>query len=557
MERSISVTPFTGQIMHTTAQLLARAASPLAQVTSAALSTSDTAMLVVTSRNLRKAMTIMSRAGATSPSKSNDLSTNPSLHTPQTPGDALQNDATDQPGLEVVPVNDRHKQVVQPEKEVTQAGYDFESREKQVAQPLIRPDGPPSLSHGRPKDHRICGLKRVLFWGLLMAALVFVLGLAIGLGVGLGTDDSSDSETQDPTTTAAPTQPTATPIADTFKIGSSISERYHSEEGAWNGTGIATNWQRFASNFEYAKPGVDNLVIYYQHHSGTIRWMRQTKDGDFTRMPSNQEIVAEDAKNSTPIAAVHLADYERGLKLWHIFYIDKDHKIRQRSGDNSTTSWTDGPINESNLAAYRGDLVGLHACWAGIGSKAPIRLWYASGNTTFEEYLFKDEEWKWQRSWEGYYGAAGVGCYSWSRGPNIYAGFVNTNNNVEIWYQNTSSSDGWRQTDVVVPEVHPASTISLSQTVCVVQKQESNELQVSKMTWQGENTTREDDRSLSLENVGDSVRGTRLATFSTSESGETYVRVFNQIIGDDITELKRGLEDESGMWSQNNIAPRN
>ena len=74
-----------------------------------------------------------------------------------------------------------------------------------------------------------------------------------------------------------------------------------------------------------------------------------------------------------------------------------------------------------------------------------MRLWYASDNVTFQEYLLQDDEWKWQQSWEGYHGAAGVGCYSWSRGVNIYAGFVNINNNVEIWYQNTTGSDGWRQ----------------------------------------------------------------------------------------------------------------
>lgn len=64
------------------------------------------------------------------------------------------------------------------------------------------------------------------------------------------------------------------------------------------------------------------------------------------------------------------------------------------------------------------------------------------------------------------------------------------------------------------------------------------------MTWQGENTTRQNDRSLSLGGVGDNVRGTHLTTFSSNEAGETYVRVFSQIIGDDVTELKRGLNDE-------------
>lgn len=253
-------------------------------------------------------------------SKDHDPSIEPDLHKPQNLGHFCQNDKTDQPGLEVAPATDGDKQVIQPEKEVVQLGYDFESRDQHFSQPLIQPDEPPSLSHEQPRKHHICGLKRGIFWGLLIACLLFVLGLAVGLGVGLGTSDSGGPETSSPaTTTGSPAQPTALPVDDIFKIGGGLSERFYSEEGAWNGTEIATNWQRFASNFEDAKPDVDNLVIYYQHHSGAIRWMRQTTDGDFARLPSNQEVVAEDAKHSTPIAAVHLDDHERGLKLWHIF----------------------------------------------------------------------------------------------------------------------------------------------------------------------------------------------------------------------------------------------
>lgn len=45
---------------------------------------------------------------------------------------------------------------------------------------------------GKPEKDRICGLKKVVFWGLL-AAIIFamVLALAIGLGVGLAVRNSS------------------------------------------------------------------------------------------------------------------------------------------------------------------------------------------------------------------------------------------------------------------------------------------------------------------------------------------------------------------------------
>lgn len=94
--------------------------------------------------------------------------------------------------------------------------------------------------------------------------------------------------------------------------------------------------------------------------------------------------------------------------------------------------------------------------------------------------------------------------------------------------------------------------------VCVVQKHNPNELQVSQMTWSGENTAREYDRSFSLEGGADSVGGTRLTTYSRSNgTGGNDVFIFNQMHGDDLTELKRGLEDLNGTWSENNIATRN
>lgn len=252
---------------------------------------------------------------ATSSLGNNHMSSNTTAPEPGAPHPSTPDWGTYQPGLEVVPSTEHDKQAVQAEKEVAHRGQDFESREKQVVEPLIQPDGQPSLSREPPRTPRVCGLRRGLFWGALVAGLVFVLGLAIGLGVGLGSDDS-DGPTPSSTATTAPEQPSSTPIDDAFKIGGGLSESFLSSEGTWNGSGIATNWQRFASNFEDATAG-DNLVMYYQHHSGVIRWMRKTDSGDWVRGPSDSEVVADDAKNSTPITAVHLN--EGGRKLWHVF----------------------------------------------------------------------------------------------------------------------------------------------------------------------------------------------------------------------------------------------
>jgi hypothetical protein len=126
--------------------------------------------------------------------------------------------------------------------------------------------------------------------------------------------------------------------------------------------------------------------------------------------------------------------------------IDQTYQVRQRSGSNATTDWTDGTINQEALQTYRGDLVGLHAC-IDSSDTAAMRLWYASDDTTFEEYAFTNDAWAWQRSWHNYSGAAGVGCYSWGTDNYTYASFVNLDNTLELWYKEKTDTDpnGWHQ----------------------------------------------------------------------------------------------------------------
>ena len=56
--------------------------------------------------------------------------------------------------------------------------------------------------------------------------------------------------------------------------------------------------------------------MYFQHWSGEIRWMRHADDGQWTGGDSST-VVARDAKNNTPIAAVsYVWD---GVSFWRVF----------------------------------------------------------------------------------------------------------------------------------------------------------------------------------------------------------------------------------------------
>lgn len=67
-----------------------------------------------------------------------------------------------------------------------------------------------------------------------------------------------------------------------------------------NGSGIALASQSFGVN------NYGELVMYFQHHSGQIRWQRLDSSGDWVG-GTDSEVAAYDAKNGTPISAVAYA----------------------------------------------------------------------------------------------------------------------------------------------------------------------------------------------------------------------------------------------------------
>ena len=158
----------------------------------------------------------------------------------------------------------------------------------------------------------------------MLALALLASGLAIGLGVGL---NSKTEDTETPTSPATatdttedfsdPSETSAPAVAKELQIGGSLDPSYYSTEGVWNGTGLSHNWQSFSSNYGDAPEDAESLVIYYQHPTGAIRWMRYTTAGDWVRGSSESELVATNAKNSTPISAT---SYETaGTQYRHIF----------------------------------------------------------------------------------------------------------------------------------------------------------------------------------------------------------------------------------------------
>ena len=174
---------------------------------------------------------------------------------------------------------------------------------------------------------------------------------------------------------------------------------------------------------------------------------------------------------------------------YHIFYIDKQGYIKQRTNSNATAIWKDGELNQMKLKILDSDAVGLQACWYGnfygdadytkfpttngqqnTVAYAPeygMHLWFPSDATTFQQYGYFEGQttWTFQETWPGKNGHAGVGCYSWGPGTVSYAMMLNLQNSVEFWFKDTNSS--LQSTDV-----HPINSWKNGEYPCTPRNSE-------------------------------------------------------------------------------------
>lgn len=242
-------------------------------------------------------------------------------------------------------------------------------------------------------------------------------------------------------------------------IGGAIDPSYFSTEGAFNGSGIALASQSFSKDLQEGTQGT--LVMYFQHYTGQIRWKQLSSSGEW-QGGDFSTVVAVDAKNSTPLSAVSYA--LNGTSTWHVFYVDRHNRIKQRTNSNATNVWVDGPINDLDLEVFNADMVGMQACWYGndygdsdythtpLPNEAPedmtgsgdvgMHMWFAIDNSTFQQLGWRDgdDTWEFQQTFTEKNGHAGVGCYSWGPGSVTYVMFANQQHSVEFWWKDTNTN---------------------------------------------------------------------------------------------------------------------
>lgn len=92
----------------------------------------------------------------------------------------------------------------------------------------------------------------------------------------------------------------ATPGNSASGGSAAITPDYFSQTGAFNGTGLAL------ASYSFSGGGYGAINLYFQHHTGQIRSAQLTNAGIWSG-GTYAEVVAVDAKNATPIAAVAYA----------------------------------------------------------------------------------------------------------------------------------------------------------------------------------------------------------------------------------------------------------
>lgn len=113
--------------------------------------------------------------------------------------------------------------------------------------------------------------------------------------------------------------------------GSTVNAAYLTTEGAFNGSGIAIASQ------SYGTGGYGTIVLYFQYHDGTVRNMQLLTGGGWIG-GDYSTIVANDAKNATPISAVSYAMDQ--ISTVGGFHINNHVRLTYCSGTSFTSTGT-------------------------------------------------------------------------------------------------------------------------------------------------------------------------------------------------------------------------
>lgn len=321
---------------------------------------------------------------------------------------------------------------------------------------------------------------------------------------------------------------------------------------------------------------------------------------------TRSETVATDAKNATSLSTVayalngtqyvsfslvkrHPISKRLTSAQFHLFYISKEHQVKQKTYSNTTSLWQDGSLNKLNITAHNhtGKAV-VQACWQGdfygnddveamptatgqnntvpYENRKSMNIWIPVDDSTYHQYAWFNgisEDWALVEEWQGKNAHAGVGCYSWGTGTTTYTMMVNKDKNMETWWKDTADNRtptaehpvyAWQNsTKAMIQGVYPST--SLGYTTYLYAQMADRSIKGHNVSYQAENTTIVNEDTFAITDPAGPVRGlggTHLtATAYEEKEGDKKkwdsLYVFFQTEGDDITAAMRRMD--GGEWS--------
>jgi hypothetical protein len=198
---------------------------------------------------------------------------------------------------------------------------------------------------------------------------------------------------------------------------------------------------------------------------------------------------------------------------------------------------------------------------AAHANEVGMHMWYASSDTTFEQYGWRDgdELWTHQQTWPDLNGHAGVGCYSWGPGTVTYVMFVDQARTVNFYWKDTNTNltnstnhpiNAWTNTSIAINDVDPATSLGYT-NFFYAQMADSGMINGYNISWAAENTTIVGQDNFTVQGEP-GIPGTHLSVSALpNQSGGNNLVVFYQTNGSDISEYTRDLV--AGQWTSVDI----
>lgn len=291
-----------------------------------------------------------------------------------------------------------------------------------------------------PTENRICGMKRKVFWGVLIGAIILIVAIVVGVTVGVVTTrrvvSASDSNSSDDNGSAGSTNNETALFANTNIATANFTDQYGNENylvayqlnnkaiylSAWNSSNknwvvspiVDGNTNNLGLDsirkgtalaldvFAYDNTSRDIHVYWQLPDSGglsTIKALTYTNDKGITttaEMPAANWVDSAAANSYISTAGSSLISYGKQCDLCNQYiylYWQTSNGIREASYQNATDGWaSDGSVIQVDLSgpSDNSSLAQAHAAAATTDGHRSMNIFYRATTSGLSQIVNGD-----------------------------------------------------------------------------------------------------------------------------------------------------------------------